>query len=107
MKKNVITTLAIAACFFMGSSGLKANASESLKVYQPDVEEVVISENTGNSKDLLEGFMHKQGRSGTTAMVRNSNRRATLNAVNEYIYDQLKTKIVSITNGQEASSGTG
>ncbi len=109
MKKNVLVTMSTVVGFFIGScimatSGLKTYAAETLNVYQPAEEEVVISENTGNSKDLLEGFMHKQGRSGTTAMVRNSNRRATLNAVNGYIYDQLKTKIVSIANGQEASS---
>ncbi len=103
---SVIVTMAVAlvGSFVMTSSGLKAYATEELWIDQTVTEKVIINNDKISSEDFLEGFMHKQGSSGYTFNVKNSNRRAALSPVNGYIYDQVKTKIIGIANGQESSA---
>ncbi len=108
MKNKCLSLIAIVTCSIIGSfilsiSGVKVHATETLKTYQVESGEATVSESAISSKELLEGFMHKQAGSGFTFNVKNSNRRTSLSSVNGYIYDQIKTRVISIANGQEAS----
>ncbi|WP_026497926.1 InlB B-repeat-containing protein [Butyrivibrio sp. WCD2001] len=109
MNKRFSNALTAVAGLMIGStiltaSGMGVHASEAVNFMQTEPEEVFITDNAGESEELLEGFMHKQAYSKSSVKTRNSKRRSTLSGVNVYIYDELKKSIEKIANGELASS---
>ncbi|SDB32765.1 hypothetical protein [Butyrivibrio sp. INlla16] len=59
---NVLTAVAglMIGSAILTASGMGVHASEAVIFIQTEPEEVFITDNAGESEELLEGFMHKQ-----------------------------------------------